>query len=162
MEVSLPLVQPARTEQAVQWGGGDAREANDVVADEKESRGAILAFAEEAFIMCSGCSLEVQSNEPLAHASLAGCCCLSCPTWYACNNCSARELHRHREAHPDHVAYCVDAEDELRTRDSALQFRPLNPWSFIFNCFLLPLFKMFVPLAIAAIQVSSTCAASCM
>jgi hypothetical protein len=159
MEVSLPLVQPAWVEQTVQRGGGarELREKDDVEADEKECRGVILAFAEEAFIMCSGCSQQVPSNETLVHASLAGCCCLSCPTWYACSNCSARELQRHREAHPDHVAYCVDAEDELRTRDSALQFRPLNPWTFTFNCFIWPLFKMFVPLAIATIQVSSTC-----
>ena len=63
-----------------------------------------------------------------------------------------KELQAHRAAHPDHVAYYVDAEDELRARESASQF-PLKSWVFVFDCFLWPLFKMFVPLMSVLVQV---------
>ena len=133
MDTSLPLVQPARL----------------------GAEGVHLVFP-EVFVTCSGCSREAPDNEHVDSCN-AGCCCLTCPTWYACNDCAVKELQAHLAAHPDHIAYCVDAQDELRAREFSSQFSPLKPSLFVFDCFLWPLFKMFVPLMSVLVQVRAVC-----
>jgi len=149
MEVSL--VQPTRPQQQPFSIEARQADADDVLLN---NSGPFHLVFPEVFVACSGCSREAPDNEP-ADSSTAGCCCLSCPTWFACNDCAAKELQAHRAAHPDHIAYSVDAEDELRARECASQFPPLNRWVFVFDCFLWPLFKMFVPLMSVLVQVST-------
>ena len=105
---------------------------------------------------CSGCSQLAPDNESGADVggvSTAGCHCLSCPQWYACSACAVLQSQAHRDAHPLHITYCVEPEDEQLALETASASPSIPPWSFVFYSLLWPFLKMFLPTVSVYLQV---------
>ncbi len=108
---------------------------------------------------CSGCHIpapETKPHDASGVRSTAGCRCFICPDWFACPACAGKEALAHQAAHPNevHVTYLLSQEDEKSVLDAISASATIPRWRFIFDSFVLPFLKMFVPSVSILIQVT--------
>ncbi len=112
---------------------------------------------------CSGCralAVDARRSEGGTDVSIAGCRCLVCPDWFACDDCADKEAVAHRDAHANarHFTYRVAMDgDEFVPFGEALA-EPISAWKVPFNLLLWPFLKMFVPTSSVIVQVAAVLA----